>query len=417
MQNNNHDGRVLILAPLGQDGSAIGEVLARNGFKAQVCRSPTECVSHIDMGAGALLLTEEALELERALDLLEKLKAQPPWSELPVIILTTGGESRLTRLLTLATHAAGAVILLERPIGTTTLLRSIEVALNSRQRQYQVRDLIIEQCQSAEQLRDAHARLADRANELERLVQIRTANLELSNDQLRAEIGERRKAEQARDELRRQLTNAQEEERRRIARELHDQMGQNLTALNLGLRTLEEINPSHEELSSAVRPLQELAAQTAHDLHRVALELRPSALDDLGLVKALRNLVEMWARHCQIESDFEPGSYDPAGVSAEIETTLYRVIQEALNNAAKHSRATHVSVLLSRAAEEVQAIIEDNGCGFDAARQGFGADGSSRLGLVGIKERLRGIAGQVQIESSPGAGTTLIVRIPLTKQE
>ena len=417
MQNNSQDGRVLILAPLGQDGGAISEVLARNGLKAQICRSPAECVAHIDMGAGALLLTEEALELERALDLLEKLEAQPAWSELPLIILTSGGESRLTKLLALAARAAGAVILLERPIGTTTLLRSIEVALNSRRRQYQVRDLLIEQRQSAQQLREAHARLADRANELEHLVQLRTSSLELSNEQLRAEISERRKAEQARDELRRQLTNAQEEERRRIARELHDQMGQNLTALNLGLRTLGESNPSDEELPSVVRPLQELAAQTARDLHRVALELRPSALDDLGLVKALRNLVEMWARHCQIESDFEPGSYDPAGVSAEIETTLYRVIQEALNNVAKHSHATHVSILLSRTAEEVQAMIEDNGRGFEAATRAQAIGGSSQLGLVGMKERLRGIAGQVQIESSPDAGTTLVVRIPLVRQE
>src|SRR5262249_30019606 len=155
-------------------------------------------------------------------------------------------------------------------------------------------------------------------------VQLRTAKLEESNEQLRREMNQRAKAERAREELRRRLINAQEDERRRIARELHDQMGQNLTALNFGLRSLGELKASPEKLAGVVRPLQELAAQTARDLHRVALELRPSALDDLGLVKALRSLVETWARHCQIKSDFEPGNFDPSGVSAEIETTLYR---------------------------------------------------------------------------------------------
>jgi signal transduction histidine kinase len=224
---------------------------------------------------------------------------------------------------------------------------------------------------------------------------------------------EREKAERSREELRRRLTNSQEEERRRIARELHDQMGQNLTALSFGLRSLNQGESSRDDFSLRVQQLQELAAQTARDLHRVALELRPSALDDLGLVKALDSLLEMWARHCHIESDFESSNYDPAGVSSEIETTLYRVIQEALNNVAKHSGASHVSVLLSRTPKNVEAIIEDDGRGFDVAQKLQAPEGRSRLGVVGMKERLSGIGGQLQVESSPNNGTTLIIRIPL----
>ena len=418
MKSDNQDSRVLILAPVGQDAVVMGELLARNGIAAQVCRTPAECALQLDTGAGALLMTEEALELERALDLFEKLEAQPAWSEVPVIVLTTGGESRLTRLLTLATRAAGTITLLERPLGSITLLRTIEVALNSRRRQYQVRDLLLEQRQIAEQLREVHARLADHARELEELVQLRTASLKESNQQLRREIIEREKAERSREELRRKLTNAQEEERRRIARELHDQMGQNLTALNFGLRSLSETNPADDQFLSTVRQLQELAAQTARDLHRVALELRPTALDDFGLVKALRSLVETWTRHCQIECDFEPGNYDSAGVSAEVETTLYRVAQEALNNVAKHSGAMHVSVLLGRSARGVEAIIEDDGCGFDTATPSqAAADGSSRLGLVGMKERLSTIGGHLQIDSSAGAGTTILARVPLVRPQ
>lgn len=410
MEKHNTNESVLVFAPLGQDASAMAELLLSHGIDALICESPTDCIAQIDKAIGALLMTEEALEMQGTLDLLESLKSQPAWSELPVIILTTGGESRLARLLELAAAAAGAITLLERPIATRTLLRSVEVALNSRRRQYQVRDLLVAQRRSAQQLHEAHARLADHALDLEKLVKLRTANLAESNEQLRREMQER-------EELRRQLINAQEEERRRIARELHDQMGQNLTALNFGLRSLADADAARESISEFVRPLQELAAQTARDLHRVALELRPTDLDDVGLVQAVRNLVQMWARHRQIESDFEQGNYDSAGVSSEIETTLYRAVQEGLNNVAKHSDASHVSVLLSRTDEQVQAIIEDDGCGFEVGTKLKQGDGGGHLGLVGMKERLSAIAGQLQIESHPGEGTTLIIRVPLVRQK
>ncbi len=390
-------------------------LLAEYGFEAQICDSPAECRAQMSVGAGALLLTEEALELPGESNLLDELKPQPAWSELPLIILTIGGEPRFARLLDLAASAAGSVTLLERPISGTTLLRSVEVALKSRRRQYQVRDLLEEQQRNQIELRQAHERLADRARELERLVQERTAKLVESNEQLRRQMAERERAEAAREALRRQLLNAQEEERRRIARELHDQMGQNLTALKLGLKSLQDAEPKSETLRRLVPPLQELAAQTARDLHRVALELRPPALDDLGLVKALRNLVETWSDRCGIEADFEAVGYDPAGISSEIETILYRIIQEALNNVAKHSGARRASVVLQRVGENVQGIVEDDGCGFDTGKARFASKKGQRLGLLGIEERLGLVGGSLNVESTPGRGATLIVRIPIPK--
>ena len=392
----------------------MASLLAGHGLEAKICSGPAECCAQIPSGAGALVLTEEALEMERAFELLNVLQSQPPWSELPLTILTTGGEPRRAQLLELAATAAGAVTLLERPINTVTLVRSVEVALNSRRRQYQVRDLLEEQRRSELQLRRAHQQLADRARELETLVQLRTAKLAQSNEQLRHEMAERMQLEAAREALRRQLLNAQEEERRRIARELHDQMGQNLTALNLGLKSLHDSKPS-ADFPALLQPLQELAAQTARDLHRVALELRPAALDDLGLVKAVRTLVETWSQRYRIEADFAAEGYNPAGLSSEIETTLYRIIQEALNNVAKHSGATRVSLVLRRAADHLKAIIEDDGRGFDFATALQAADGRGRLGLVGIQERLAGMSGTLHIESAPGQGATLIVRIPIPK--
>ena len=231
MKENNASERVLILAPIGRDASVMAELLTRRKFETHICGSLADCCVQINSSAGALVLTEEALEVANVSELLQALRTQPQWAELPVIVLTTGGESRLFRLLELARQAAGSVTLLERPIETRTLLRSLEVALASRRRQYQVRDLLEEQRYNHILLRMANEQLADRARQLEGLVELRTAKLTQSNKQLKLEMTERQRAEADRDVLHRQLLAAQEEERRRIACELHDQMGQNLTAL------------------------------------------------------------------------------------------------------------------------------------------------------------------------------------------
>lgn len=412
MKRNNSKERVLIIAPVGRDAHVMAELLARHGFEAEIFDSLAECAAQIKSGAGVLVLTEEALQPGGSSLLFETLAAQPHWSELPLIILTTGGESRLARLLELAAEAAGSVILLERPVGTTTLIRSLEVALNSRRRQYQVRDFLEEQRRTELQLREAHEQLADRAKQLESLVESRTARLAESNEKLRCEMAERERAELAREALRRKLLHAQEEERRRIARELHDQMGQNLTALNVGLKSLLD-RQSRAALGDQVQRLQKLATQTARDLHRVAVELRPAALDDLGLVKAIRALTETWSTQHGIDVDLEAGQYKPAGISSEIETILYRIIQEALNNVAKHSGATRVALVLRRTADHVHAIIEDNGRGFDRPVASASGNGSGRLGLLGIQERLGMVGGTLKLESAPASGATAIVRIPI----
>src|SRR5881394_2744765 len=414
MEKNSLEERVFIIAPVGQDAHVTAELLARHGFETQICDSLKECCAQMKSGAGAFVLTEEALELGSSSKFFETLGAQPPWSELPLIILTSGGEFRSARLLELVTEAAGSVTLLERPIATTTLIRCLEVALNSRVRQYQVRDLLEEQRRNEHELRQAHEQLADRAKQLQTLVESRTAKLAETNEQLRREIAEREQAELAREALRRKLLHAQEEERRRIARELHDQMGQNLTALNVGLKSLLN-RRSGSGLGSRVQQLQELATQTARDLHRVAVELRPAALDDLGLVKAIRALTETWSTRYGIDVDFEAGQYPRAGISSEIETILYRIIQEALNNVAKHSGATRVAVVLRCSADQVQAIIEDDGRGFDARVPSQSGNGSSRLGLLGIQERLGMVGGNFKVESAPERGATLLIRVPIPK--
>ena len=142
MSPSKPEERILIIAPIGQDAAAMAALLNGQGFASEVCDGPVEACQQLSAGAAALLLTEEALELPQIRDLIEQIKAQPPWSELPVILLVGSGESRLARVLDATATAAGSLILLERPIGASTLIRSVEVAMRSRRRQYQVRDLI-----------------------------------------------------------------------------------------------------------------------------------------------------------------------------------------------------------------------------------------------------------------------------------
>jgi PAS domain S-box-containing protein len=151
--------RILILALIGPDATAMARLLHTQGFIATICEGASEACHHMRAGAGALLITEEALELSQIPDMLEELAGQPPWGELPVIVLTRGGESRLAQLLNVVAQAAGSLTILERPIGEATLLRSVEVALRSRRRQYQVRDLLKQQRLVQAQLQRSEERL------------------------------------------------------------------------------------------------------------------------------------------------------------------------------------------------------------------------------------------------------------------
>jgi two-component system sensor histidine kinase UhpB len=222
-----------------------------------------------------------------------------------------------------------------------------------------------------------------------------------------------------RDELRRRLMQAQEEERVRLARELHDQTGQTLTAAMLELKGL-EIQFS-EAGRGRIRTLRERMEEIGKSLHRIARELRPASIDELGLNSALANYVAEWSQQFGISADFHRGDVDLDALTDEKRTAIYRIVQEALTNVAKHAReATSVSVLVGRSGSTtLQLTIEDNGGGFDAATPGGngGASGNQSgrrgLGVAGMRERLALIGGELEIESSSGVGTTVFARIPL----
>jgi signal transduction histidine kinase len=261
--------------------------------------------------------------------------------------------------------------------------------------------------------KQAEAALHRAHDELERRVEERTTELAKTNEALQAEITERKQADEARMELLRKIVNTQEDERRRLALELHDQMGQDITAMILGLKSLENSYGEGKLDLHHLGQLQELTDQLERKVHNLAWELRPSALDDLGLSTALFNYMEEWSGRYRIEMDFQSIGLEDERLPPHVATTIYRIVQEALTNIAKHAEADSVSLVLVKRHENVSAIIEDNGKGFDMQAVMAAPIKERRLGLLGMRERVELVRGTLSIESAPGGGTTLFVRIPL----
>ena len=222
------------------------------------------------------------------------------------------------------------------------------------------------------------------------------------------DLTDRKQAEATRLQLLERLISAEDDERRRIARELHDETGQSLTALLVGLRAIEDLAVTADVRSTAQR-LRRVAAQTVDDVGRLARGLHPSVLDDRGLAAAARRHVGDFAKSFDIAVDLRLDSTVSRRFSPLVQTTVYRILQEALTNVARHARARAVEVELSHSGGTLQLVVRDDGVGFDAAGALGGAPG---LGLHGMRERVALLGGSVEIESSPGHGTVVRARIP-----
>jgi two-component system, chemotaxis family, sensor kinase Cph1 len=222
---------------------------------------------------------------------------------------------------------------------------------------------------------------------------------------------ELRTAEQ-RKQLLHQAVLAQETERTRIARELHDSLGQYLTALQLGLNAVGRRCGTDPAATEALARLHALTAEIGGEVNRVAWELRPTALDDLGLRTAISQYLEEWAERSRLRFDLQVNLGDHR-LPQPVETTLYRALQEAVTNVVRHADAEHCAVILDATAQQVQLIVEDDGTGFEPDEPGNGGQGTMRLGLLGMRERLALVDGVLEVESTPGGGTTLFVRVPI----
>lgn len=374
--------RVIIIAPVGQDAAAIATLLDAQGFETQICNGSAEYSRQMMDSAGALLLTEEALESAQGSLLLDLLKAQPPWSELPLIILTSGGESRRAGLLDLAAAAAGSVTLLERPVSTLTLMRSVQVALRSRRRQYQVRDLV--------------SQLANLNQTLEQRVAERTAKAVEQAKKLRL--------------LSAQLSLAEEAERRRIAEMLHEDLQQLLVAARMQLAALCRTQGASEREPIA-REIADALERSFKLTRSLSVELAPPVLYEHGLAAALEWLAAETGKNYNVKVTVEAdSSANPE--AADVRIFLFRAVRELLLNSVKHAvgSAVHVTMRHLRP-DKIRIIVADGGPGFDPASFDDKRTGSQTFGLLNIRERVSSFGGEFHINSGPKRGTQITLSL------
>jgi signal transduction histidine kinase len=376
------NGLVIIIAPVGQDAAAMATLLDSQGFETQICNGSAEYSRQMTDSAGALLLTEEALESAQGSLLLDLLKAQPPWSELPLIILTSGGESRRAGLLDLAAAAAGSVTLLERPVSTLTLMRSVQVALRSRRRQYQVRDLV--------------SQLANLNQTLEQRVAERTAKAVEQAKKLQL--------------LSAQLSLAEEAERRRIAEMLHEDLQQLLVAARMQLAALCR-TPDASEREPIAREIADALERSFRLTRSLSVELAPPVLYEHGLAAALEWLAAETRKNYDVEVTVET---DPSAnpKAADVRIFLFRAVRELLLNSVKHAvgSALHVTMQHLRP-DKVRIIVADGGPGFDPTSLDAQLTSSQKFGLFNIRERVSSFGGEFHINSSPKRGTQITLSL------
>jgi len=251
---------------------------------------------------------------------------------------------------------------------------------------------ITERKRMEEELQKSHDELALR-------VQQRTQEVNTAYEQLRA--------------LSARLVSIREEERTRISREIHDELGQALTGLKMDLSWLAKRPPEDQQsLAGKIRSMSELLDDTIQTVRKISAELRPGVLDDLGLVAAIEWLVEDFRNRTHIQCKFF-SDVERSVLDTDLSTALFRILQETLTNVIRHAQATHVTIDIHEDAGTIVLQVEDNGKGIGA----HDITGSKSLGLLGIRERAFLFGGEVQISGSEGKGTTVMVRMPLKQTE
>ena len=360
------DQRVLLLAPTRRDATTTESLLRDAAISVTSCSTINELVEQLSIGAATAVIAEEAMTPAHIGRVAAVLQQQPPWSDLPIVVLARTGAASMEA--SDAVRRLGNVTILERPLRIPTLLTAVRAALRARQRQYQIRAL-------TEQLEE---RVRERTFEVRSLFE--------------------------------RLVTAQEEERRRIARDIHDQVGQQMTALRMHLEALRSQAAAKSTLAEQAERTQRLAEEIDQSIDFLSWQLRPAALDHLGLSAALQNLVTGWSERFAMAADFAVHGVDDMRLGRDVESNLYRIAQEALHNVAKHAGATHVSLYLAQQNGSLLMLVEDNGRGFDADSASAAVNGS--MGLINMRERAALVGGSLEMESAAGQGTSIYVRIP-----
>src|SRR5579859_973125 len=377
---------VLVFAPFGKDATLIARVLLQSNFKIRTLPTLDELQSAICEDSGAAIITEEVLQNGAIDTLAQRLSLQPRWSDFPIIVLTGSGMSTATSESAVRSRAPlGNVTLLERPLRPVTLISAVRSALLARRRQYEVRDHLRERASAEEALRRAH-------DILESLVEERTVALR---------------------RLSVRLLRVQDEERRRIARELHDSLGQDLTAAKISLDMLAQ---EFKLDSTYLQDARTLVDRSISETRTLSHLLHPPLLDEAGFASAAKWYVEGFGRRSGIVSYLDlPDHLHRLPRVTEI--ALFRILQEALTNVHRHSGSNAVEVRVTADNFNVVLTVKDFGVGVPREiLDRFWKTGHVGVGLAGIRERLNELGGSLEIEAN-GKGTLLRVRIPIKEGE
>ena len=377
---------VLVLAPFGRDSVLVESVLRESGINVCVAEGVREIVQAVPEHVGVAIIAEEALNQEDIKELAQRLEAQPPWSDFPIIVLTGGGGSTAATEVAVRSRAPlGNVALLERPLRPATLISAVRSALAARRRQYEIRDHLQKRQMAEEALRSAR-------DALETIVEERTTALR---------------------HLSAQLLRVQDDERRRIARELHDSLGQYLAAAKIHLDMVAFNRGDRETYLADIRELLDRAISETRTLSHL---LHPPLLDTAGFASAASWYVEGFGKRSGIRVSLAmPENLNR--LSEGIETALFRIMQEALTNVHRHSGSTAVDIALTTDDYVVTLTIRDFGQGIPKEiLESFSHSGTKvGVGLAGIRERVKELGGILEVESGKG-GTTLKARIPMCEK-
>ncbi len=372
---------VLIFAPFGKDAALIERVLAQSTVTIHTVPTMQELGAAICEDVGAAIITEEVLQNGAISFLAQRLSLQPPWSDFPILVLTGSGFSTASSESAVRSRAPlGNVTLLERPLRPVTLISAVRSALLARRRQYEVRDHLRERQSAEEALRRAH-------DALESLVEQRTAALR---------------------RLSVKLLRVQDEERRRIARELHDSLGQDLTAAKISLDMLAQESITD---SNHLKDARKLVDQSISDTRTLSHLLHPPLLDEAGFISAAKWYVEGFGRRSGISTKLCLPEHIHR-FPRRTETALFRIMQEALTNVHRHSGSRAVEVRVSADDSRVALSVKDFGMGVPReVLDRFWKTGNVGVGLAGVRERLKELGGFLEIESNLD-GTMLKATIP-----
>src|ERR1700739_4615374 len=345
---------VLVFAPFGKDASLIEKVLQQSAIENRILPGVPELETAMNEEAGAAIITEEVLQNGTIATLAGRLRAQPPWSDFPILVLTGSGMSTASTESAVRSRAPlGNVTLLERPLRPVTLISAVRSALLARRRQYEVRDHLHERAAAEEALRRAH-------DILESLVEERTAALR---------------------RLSVRLLRVQDEERRRIARELHDSLGQDLTAAKISLDMLaQEYNVD----SAHLRDARILVDRSISDTRTLSHLLHPPLLDEAGFASAAKWYVEGFGKRSGIATELHLPEHVHR-LPRRAETALFRILQEALTNVHRHSGSGAAKVQVTADESTIVLTVRDFGVG--VARDvldRFWKTGAVGVGLAGI---------------------------------